>query len=113
VDAVIGMRRLAVGAVELVRRIRHVAVRRPVIGLPGPPAAQGLIGVVEFTPHRRQPFVPVLVEAAFALCSPEPVLLGDQSLDLVQNGLLVHSPIIASRGQTQRVQPLGSCAHGD
>lgn len=94
--AVIFVRRLAVGAVELVRRIRHVAVRRPLVGLPGPPPAQGLVGVVKALTDYGEALVSGLVESALRLRVPQLVLFCDQLLDLVQHRLIVHTASIES-----------------
>ena len=89
-DAVVAVRRLGVGSVEVVRRPWHVAVRRALVRLTGPPTAQRLIRTVEPAPHGREALVSRFVERMVGLCSPETVLLGDQLLDLIQDGLFVH-----------------------
>lgn len=99
-DAVVAVRRLGVRSVEVVRRIRHVAVRRSLVWLTGPPPTQGLIGVVEAAPHDREAPVSGIVERALGLCSPEPVFLGHQLLDLIQDRLFVHASSITRRLST-------------
>ena len=69
-DAMIAVRRLAIRTVEFVRRIRHVAVRRPLVRLTGPPPAQGLVGVVKPAADNRKALVSSVVEAALGLCPP-------------------------------------------
>ena len=69
-DAVIGVRRLATRTLEVVRRIRHVAVRGPLVRLTGPPPAQRLVCVVEPAPDHRKAFVSSRVEPALGLCPP-------------------------------------------
>ena len=88
---VLGVRRLWIGAVQLVRRLGHVSVARSVVRLPGPPPAQCLVGPVEPPAHLGEPLVAALVERPGGLRPPELVLLGDQRLDPVQNRLLVHA----------------------
>jgi hypothetical protein len=95
VDAVIGVWRLAVRTVEFVRRIRHIAVRRPLVRLTGPPPAQGLVGVVETAADNRKALASSVVEPTLGLRPPQPVLLGDEPLDLIQDRLLVHESSIA------------------
>ena len=89
-QAVLGMRRLPVGSVEVVRRPRHVAVGGPFVRLPGAPSSQRRVGAAEAATHLREALVSGIVEPALGLRSPERVLLGDQILDLVQDRLLVH-----------------------
>ena len=93
-DAVIGVRGLRTRTVELVRRIGHVTVRGPLVRLAGPPPAQGLVGVVQAAPDSRKAFVSGLVEPVLGLCPPQPVLLRDQFLDLIQDRVFVHMPSI-------------------
>ncbi len=81
----VAVRRLGVGSVQVVRRIRYVAVRGPLVRLAGPPPTQRLVRPVEPTAHGREALVPGVVERAVGLCSPEPVLLGDELLDLIQD----------------------------
>ena len=96
-NPVIAVRGLAIGAVQVVRGIRHVAVRGPLVRLAGPPPAQGLVCVVEAAPDNGQALVPSLVERAIRLGPPQRVLLGDQLLDLIQHRLLVHTASIVPR----------------
>jgi len=70
VDAMIGVRRLAIRTVELVRRIWHIAVLRPLVWLAGPPPAQSLVGVVEPAADSCKALVSSLVERALGLCPP-------------------------------------------
>jgi len=97
VDAVIAVRRLGVGSVKLVRRIRDVAVQGSLVRLTSPPPTQRLVGMVEPAPHDREALMPRVVERAVGLCSPELVFLGDQLLDAIQDRLFVHAPRIARR----------------
>jgi hypothetical protein len=103
-DAVIGVRRLGNGTVELVRRIWHVTIRGPLVRLAGPPPAQGLVGVVQAAPHSRKALVSSLIEAALGLGPPQPMLLGDQFLDLIQDMVFVHMPSLlrSQRGRAGR-----------
>lgn len=94
-DAVIGVPRLGIGPVELVRRVGHVPVGRRVARLTGSAATQGLIRMVESLPHRGEALMSSVVERPGGLRSPKFVLLGDQLLDPVQNRLLVHMSSIA------------------
>ena len=69
-DAVIAVRRLADRTVEFVGRIRHVAVRRPLVRLTGPTPAQGLVGVIKPSADNCKAFVSSVVERALGLCPP-------------------------------------------
>lgn len=89
--AVVAVRRLRIRSVEVVRRIRYVAIRGSLVRLTSPSATQRLVGMVEPASYRRQTLVPGVVERMVGLRSPEPVLLGDELLDLIQDGLLVHN----------------------
>ena len=113
-DAVLAVRRLGVGPVERVRRPWHVAVRGSLVRLPGAPATQRLVGMVELAPPGRQALVSRVVERAVGLCAPELVLLGDQLLDLIQDGLLFHRPSItrAWRSAARPAERLSSDALG-
>ena len=51
--------------------------------------------VVEAAPHDREAPVSGIVERALGLCSPQPVFLGHQLLDLRQYRLVVHVPRIS------------------
>ena len=80
-DPVLAVRRLTLGSGELIRRIRHVAVGRSLIGLTSPPATQRFVGVVEPAAHLSEALVSSGVEPSVGLCSPQLVFLGDQLLD--------------------------------
>lgn len=60
-DTVVAMRRLTVGSVKFVRRIRHVAVRGSLVRLTSPPATQRFVGVIQPTAHLGQALVSSLV----------------------------------------------------
>ena len=94
VDAVVAVRRLGIWPVEVVRWPRNVAVGRALVRLTRPPPAQGFVGLVEPAPHRGEALVSGLVESPLGLCPPEPVFLGYQFLDLIQDRLFVHAPSI-------------------
>ncbi len=98
-DAVVAVRRLGVSSVKLVRRIRHVSVREPLIRLTSPPATQRLVGMVELAPHDPEALVSRLVERVVGLCSPEPVLLSDQLLNVIQDRSFVHTSSITRRAK--------------
>lgn len=86
----LAVRRLAVGAVEVVGRIRYVAIGGTLVGLPSSPAAEGGPARVERPSDRREPLMTSVVESPLGLGVPEAVLLGDELLDAVQDWLLVH-----------------------
>jgi len=69
-DTVIGVRRLAARTVELIRRIRHIAVRRPLVRLTGPPPTQSLVRVVKSAPDNCKAFMSRVVERALGLGPP-------------------------------------------
>lgn len=69
-DAVIAVRRLPNRTVELIRRIRHVAVLRALVRLTGPPPAQGLVRVVKPAADNCKALVSGVVERALGLCPP-------------------------------------------
>ena len=69
-DAMIGVRRLAIGTVELVRGIRYVAVCRPLVRLTCPPPAQGLVGMVKPAADNCKAVVSSVVERVLGLCPP-------------------------------------------
>jgi catechol 2,3-dioxygenase-like lactoylglutathione lyase family enzyme len=96
VQAVFGVARLWVRALELVRGVRDVAVRRSLVGLAGSATAQGLVCVVQALANRSQALVAGIVERTLRLGTPERVLLGDELLDLVQDRLFVHAARIVS-----------------
>lgn len=95
--AVVAVWRLTVWSVEFVRRIRHVAVRGPLVRLTSPPATQRFVGVIQPAAHLDQAPVSSLVEAAAGLGSPQLVFLGDQLFDLIEHGLLFHTSSIVVR----------------
>ena len=99
-NAVVAVRRLGIGSVQVVRRVGHVTVRGSLVGLTSASPTQRLVRMVEPAPYRRETLVPGVVERAVGLCSPEPVLLGDQLLDLIQHGLLVHGTSITRRASS-------------
>lgn len=94
VDAVFAVRRLTLGSLEFVRRIRHVAVGGTLVGLPSPTAAQPLVGVVQPAPHLGEALVSGFVEPTAGLCSPQLVFLGYQLFDLIEHGLFFHTASI-------------------
>ena len=96
-DAMFAVRRLGIRSVELVPRIRHVTVRWSLVRLTGPPATQRLVGMVETAPHDHEALVSRVVERAVCLRAPQPMLLGDQLLNPIQDSLFVHAPSITSR----------------
>jgi hypothetical protein len=94
VDAVIGVQGLWVGALELIWRIRHFIVGRSLVPLTGSPPAQGLVRVVELPTDAHQALVSGAFEPPLRLGPPQRVLLSDQFLDSIQDGLLVHEASI-------------------
>ncbi len=96
-DAVVAVRRLALESLEFVRRVWHVAVRGSLVGLPGSPATQRLVGVVKRAPHLGEALVSCVVELAARLGSPQLVLLGDQFFDPIKDGLFFHTASIVRR----------------
>lgn len=93
-DTMLAVGRLAFGSVEFVGGPRYLAVRGSLVRLPGPPATQRRVRLIEPAPHLGETLVSSFVETAGGLCPPELVLLGDQLFDLVEDGLLFHSPSI-------------------
>jgi hypothetical protein len=94
VHAVLGVGRLGFEAVELVRRVRHVAVRGSLIRLTGSPPAENLVGVVQASPDGCEALMAGVVERPLRLRAPERVLLGDELLDLIEDRLFVHEASI-------------------
>jgi hypothetical protein len=70
VDAMIGVGRFAIGTVELVGRIRHIAIRRPLVRLTCPPPTQGLVRVVKPAADDCKAVVASVVERPLGLCPP-------------------------------------------
>ena len=68
--AVVAVRRLRIRSVEVVRRIRYVAIRGSLVRLTSPAPTQRLVGMVEPASYRRQTLVPGLVEPTVGLRSP-------------------------------------------
>ena len=93
----LGVRWLGIRSLELVRWIRHLAVRRSFVRLTGSPPAEGLVGVVQAPADGTQALVAGVVEPPLRLGPPERVLLGDELLDLIQDRLFVHSASIVCR----------------
>lgn len=93
-DAVVAVGRLALGPLEFVRRIWHVAVRGSLIGLPGSPATQRLVGVVKRAPYLGEALVSCVFEPAARLRSPQLVFLGNQFFDPIKDGLFFHTASI-------------------
>ena len=96
-DAVVAVGRLALGSLEFVRRVWHVAVRGSLVGLPGSPATQRLVGVVKRAPHLGEALVSCVVEPAARLRSPQLVFLGHQFFDPIKDGLFFHTASIVRR----------------
>jgi hypothetical protein len=97
VDAVVAVGRLALGSLEFVRRVWHVAVRGSLVGLPGSPATQRFVGVVKPAPHLGEALVSCVVEPAARLRSPQLVFLGHQFFDPIKDGLFFHTASIVRR----------------
>ena len=96
-DAVVAVGRLALGSLEFVGRVWHVAVRGSLVGLPGSPATQRLVGVVKRAPHLGEALVSCVVEPAARLRSPQLVFLGHQFFDPIKDGLFFHTASIMRR----------------
>jgi hypothetical protein len=106
VHPVVGVRGLRVEALKLVWRVGDLAVGGSLVRQTGSAPAQSLVGVVEVPTDASQALVAVVVEPPLRLGPPERVLLGDQLLDLIQDGLLVHEASIVS-GRRARRKPQG------
>lgn len=96
-DAVVAVGRLPLGSFQFVWRVWHVAVRGSLVGLPGSPATQRLVGVVKPAPHLGEALVSCVVEPAARLRSPQLVFLGHQFFDPIKDGLFFHTASIVRR----------------
>ena len=99
--AVLRVRWLGIRSLELVRRLRDVAVRRTFVRLTSSPPAESLVGVVEASADGCQALMAGVVEPPLRLGPPQRVLLGHELLDLIQDGLFLHeASIVCTRCST-------------
>jgi hypothetical protein len=90
VDAVLEVRWLRLGSVELVRRIRYAWGHVRGIRV-GAAAAQQIPTAIELAPNRLEPAVTRLVELPALRLGPEAVLFVHEGVDPIENGALIHA----------------------